>query len=151
MSRTADDRREDGSGRVVAGEPGLAHARAVVAHERRHLVVAHLHCCSRDSPRNDDLNTGTSVRLCTTLTHRRPGLYPPPPPPPPPPYQTPRLHAAARDIFRDPRPHACSARRNLILFRNSQLSTLYSTVKSRTEMTIITAVRYHGNQLTALA
>ena len=34
------------------------------------------------------------------------------------------------------------------LFRNSQLSTLYSTVKSRTEMTIITTVRYQGNALT---
>jgi len=34
-----------------------------------------------------------------------------------------------------------------VLFRNSQLSTLYSTVKSRTEMTIITTVRYQGNAL----
>jgi len=36
------------------------------------------------------------------------------------------------------------------LFRNSQLSTLYSTVKSRTEITIalITTVRYQGNALT---
>ena len=34
------------------------------------------------------------------------------------------------------------------LFRNSQLSTLYSTVKSRTEMTIITTVKYRGNALT---
>ena len=33
-------------------------------------------------------------------------------------------------------------------FRNSQLSTLYSSVKSRTEMTIITTVRYQGNALT---
>ena len=33
---------------------------------------------------------------------------------------------------------------NVYLFRNSQLSTLYSTVKSRTEMTIITTVRYSG-------
>ena len=31
------------------------------------------------------------------------------------------------------------------LFRNSQLSTLYSAVKSRTEMTVITTVRYQGN------
>jgi len=36
----------------------------------------------------------------------------------------------------------------IFLFRNSQLSTLYSTVKSRTEMTIITTVRYQGNALT---
>jgi len=34
------------------------------------------------------------------------------------------------------------------LFRNSQLITLYSTVKSRTEMTIITTVGYQGNVLT---
>ena len=34
------------------------------------------------------------------------------------------------------------------LFRNSQLSTLYSSVKSRTEMTTITTVRYQGNALT---
>ena len=32
-----------------------------------------------------------------------------------------------------------------VLFRNSQLSTLYRRVKSRTEMTIITTVRYQGN------
>jgi len=38
-------------------------------------------------------------------------------------------------------PHTC-------LFRNSQLSTLYSRVKSRTEMTIITTIRYQGNALT---
>ena len=36
----------------------------------------------------------------------------------------------------------------IYLFRNSQLSTLYSTVKSRTEMTIITTVRYQGSALT---
>jgi len=36
----------------------------------------------------------------------------------------------------------------VFVFRNSQLSTLYSTVKSRTEMTIITSVRYQGNALT---
>ena len=35
-----------------------------------------------------------------------------------------------------------------ILFGNSQLSALYSTVESRTEMTIITTVRYQGNALT---
>jgi len=38
--------------------------------------------------------------------------------------------------------------KNLFLFRNSQLSTLYNTVKRRTEMTIITTVRYQGNALT---
>jgi len=36
----------------------------------------------------------------------------------------------------------------VMLFRNSQLNTLYSTVKSRTEMTIITTVKYRGNALT---
>ena len=36
----------------------------------------------------------------------------------------------------------------LYLFRNSQSSTLYSTVKSRTEMTIIITVMYQGNALT---
>ena len=34
------------------------------------------------------------------------------------------------------------------LFRNSPLSTLYNAVKSRTEMTIVTIVRYQGNALT---
>ena len=34
------------------------------------------------------------------------------------------------------------------LFRNSQLSTLYNAVRSRTEMTIVTTVRYQGNALT---
>ena len=34
------------------------------------------------------------------------------------------------------------------LFRNSQLSTLGSTVKSRTDITIITTVRNQGNALT---
>ena len=36
----------------------------------------------------------------------------------------------------------------IYLFRNSQLSTLYNAVKSRTEMTIVTIVRYQGNALT---
>ena len=36
----------------------------------------------------------------------------------------------------------------IYLFRNSQLSTLYNAVKSRTEMTIVTTVRYQGNALT---
>ena len=36
----------------------------------------------------------------------------------------------------------------VMLFRNSQLNTLYSTVKSRTKMTIITTVKYRGNALT---
>ena len=31
-----------------------------------------------------------------------------------------------------------------VLFRNSQLSTLYNAVKSRTKMTIVTTVRYQG-------
>ena len=35
----------------------------------------------------------------------------------------------------------------IYLFRNSQLSTLYNAVKSRTEMTIVTTVRYQGNAL----
>jgi len=34
-----------------------------------------------------------------------------------------------------------------IFFRNSQFSTLYSTVRSRTEMTTTTSVRYRGNAL----
>ena len=37
---------------------------------------------------------------------------------------------------------------NLFLVRNSQSSTLYSGVKSRTEITIITIVRYQGSALT---
>ena len=35
------------------------------------------------------------------------------------------------------------------LFRNSQLSTLYNAVKSRTEMTVVTTVRYQGNAFRA--
>jgi len=40
---TSDDGRKDGTRCVVAGEPGLAHAGAVVADQRRNLVVAHFH------------------------------------------------------------------------------------------------------------
>jgi len=36
----------------------------------------------------------------------------------------------------------------IYLFRNSQLSTKYNAVKSRTEMTIVTTVRYQVNALT---
>ena len=42
----------------------------------------------------------------------------------------------------------CYAIHIIYLFRSSQLSTLYSTVRSRTEMTMITTVRYQGNALT---
>ncbi len=38
----ADDGWEDGPGGVVAGEPGLAHAGAIVHHKGRNLVVTHL-------------------------------------------------------------------------------------------------------------
>ena len=41
VARPADDRREDGAGRVVAGEARLAHAGAVVDHQRGNLVVTH--------------------------------------------------------------------------------------------------------------
>ena len=41
------------------------------------------------------------------------------------------------------------SRKESILFRNSQLSNmLYSTVRSISEMTIMTTVRYKGNALT---
>jgi len=41
----------------------------------------------------------------------------------------------------------CAENHFIYLFRNSQLSTLYNAVKSRTEMTIVTAVRYQSNAL----
>ena len=41
LARPADDGREDGARRVVAREARLAHAGAVVHHERRNLVVRH--------------------------------------------------------------------------------------------------------------
>lgn len=42
MSRTANDRGEDGPRGIVSGESGLAHSRAIVHHESSHVVVAHL-------------------------------------------------------------------------------------------------------------
>jgi len=42
MTWTSDDGREDGTRRVVTGEPGLAHAGAVVTDQSGNLVVAHL-------------------------------------------------------------------------------------------------------------
>ncbi len=41
MARTADDRGEDGAGRVVAGKAGLAHARAVIDNQGENFVF---HC-----------------------------------------------------------------------------------------------------------
>jgi len=41
VARAADDRGEDGAGRVVTGKAGLAHAGAVVDHEGSNFVVAH--------------------------------------------------------------------------------------------------------------
>jgi len=43
MTRTTDDRREDGSGRIISGESGLAHAGAIVAHQSGNIFVAHLY------------------------------------------------------------------------------------------------------------
>merc|ERR1719261_908088 len=43
--RAAHDGREDGARGVVAGEAGLAHARAVVDHERLHIFVVGHGCC----------------------------------------------------------------------------------------------------------
>jgi len=45
LARPADDGREDGARRVVAREARLAHAGAVVHHERRNLVVRHVCLC----------------------------------------------------------------------------------------------------------
>lgn len=42
VSRASDDRRENGSGRVVAGESGLAHTGTVVHHQGRYVFVAHV-------------------------------------------------------------------------------------------------------------
>ena len=42
VARATHDGGEDGAGSVVAGEPGLAHAGAVVNHQRGNLVVTHL-------------------------------------------------------------------------------------------------------------
>mmetsp|Transcript_12695 Transcript_12695/g.26944 ORF Transcript_12695/g.26944 Transcript_12695/m.26944 type:complete len:392 (-) Transcript_12695:14-1189(-) len=42
LTRAADDRWEDGAGSVVAGESRLAHAGAVVDHERSDILVRHL-------------------------------------------------------------------------------------------------------------
>jgi hypothetical protein len=42
MPGAADDGREDGTGGVVSGEAGLAHAGAVVNDQSSNLVVTHL-------------------------------------------------------------------------------------------------------------
>ena len=42
MPGSAYDGWKDGPGGIVTGEPGLAHAGAVVHHQSGHLVVAHL-------------------------------------------------------------------------------------------------------------
>ena len=39
VARAAHDGREDGAGRVVAREAGLAHAGAVVDHERSNIII----------------------------------------------------------------------------------------------------------------
>ena len=41
VAGTADDGGEDGAGRVIAGESGLAHAGAVVNYQGGYLVVTH--------------------------------------------------------------------------------------------------------------
>ena len=41
MAWTSNDGRKDGTWRVIAGKPGLAHAGAVVADQRGNFVVAH--------------------------------------------------------------------------------------------------------------
>jgi len=78
MTRTADDGGKDGARRVISGEPGLAHAGAVVADQSGNLVVAHFHstCCSlSQTPQRNDPITTTSTGHCTALSHRRSGLY----------------------------------------------------------------------------
>ena len=42
MSRSADDRREDGPGGVVSGKPGFAHAGAIVDDQSGDIVVTHV-------------------------------------------------------------------------------------------------------------
>ncbi len=42
VSGSSHDRGEDGAGRVVAGESGLAHSAAIVHHQSGHFLVAHL-------------------------------------------------------------------------------------------------------------
>jgi hypothetical protein len=41
LARAADDRGEDRARGIVAGEARLDHARAVIAHKSRNLVVSH--------------------------------------------------------------------------------------------------------------
>jgi len=41
VAGTADNRGEDGAGRIVTGETGLAHAGAVVNHKGGNILVAH--------------------------------------------------------------------------------------------------------------
>jgi len=41
MSGATDDRGEDGTGSVVSGETGLAHAGAIVYNESGYFVVTH--------------------------------------------------------------------------------------------------------------
>ena len=63
VTRTADDRRKDGTRSVVSSEAGLAHAGAVVAHQRGNLVVAHFRRLVRSTfsktPRNDPSTTSS--------------------------------------------------------------------------------------------
>ncbi|KAK3923805.1 Formin-E [Frankliniella fusca] len=47
VTGATDDGGEDGAGRVVAGEAGLAHAGAIVHYERSNVVVTHLGCSQR--------------------------------------------------------------------------------------------------------
>ena len=46
LARAANDRGEDGTRGVITREARLAHARAVVHHERRNLIISH---CSSGS------------------------------------------------------------------------------------------------------
>jgi hypothetical protein len=42
MPGSADDGREHGSGGVISGEPGFAHAGAIVDNQRGNFVVTHI-------------------------------------------------------------------------------------------------------------
>ena len=71
LARPADDGREDGARRVVAREARLAHAGAVVHHERRNLVVRHVVWCSGASfPR-----LGRCVLLCHEARLHQGGVF----------------------------------------------------------------------------
>ena len=63
MTRPADDGREDSSGRVVTGEPSLAHAGAIVDHKRGNVVVTHLGWLESETAEN-----GGSEQLLHALT-----------------------------------------------------------------------------------